>query len=269
MKNLKKLLFTFITALIMIATITISNVEATDKMSIEEFLSTQTSVDLENMTEADIITIYEELTDKYTNEELADIVEDYSKDLQRQGISEETINAGTTILRTTDTEQLKQILEEDLDIESIKEKLSKGQDIDEVIDNMEVDTGSVFIKLLLANSIFKAFMTVSIIIGIYMLIIRWLVYKKAGKHGWAAIIPIYRDVVWLKIAGISPWVLLLLLVPIIGWAILAIIMIVSKFTVAESFGRSGWFGLGLWILPIIFESIIAFSSKCEFVEDEE
>ena len=97
-----------------------------------------------------------------------------------------------------------------------------------------------------------------------MIVVRWIIYKKAGKHGWAAIIPIYKDVVWLKIAGISPWVLLLVLIPILGWIALAIIFLVAKFKVPVAFGQSALWGLGLWFIPIVFESVIAFSKEFEY-----
>lgn len=264
MKNYQKTILTFIIAFILIAILTISNAASVDRKELEEFLTKETSVDLENMTDADIITLYEELSEKYTNEELADIVDSYSQELKKEGISEDTIKTGTTILRTTDTEELKQILKEDIDIDAIKAKLESGQTVDEVMDDMQVDTASIFIKLLLANSIFKTIMIITLVIALYMIIIRGLIYAKAKRHAWATIIPIYRDVVWLKIAGISPWVLLLWLIPVIGWLILAIIMIISKFKVAKAFGESGWFGLGIWIIPIIFESIIAFDKDMKY-----
>ncbi len=29
----------------------------------------------------------------------------------------------------------------------------------------------------------------------------WMIYEKAGEHGWASIIPYYRQYVWFKVAG--------------------------------------------------------------------
>ena len=68
-----------------------------------------------------------------------------------------------------------------------------------------------------------------------------------------------------KVCGITPWVLLLLLVPVIGWFILAIINIYSKFTLAEGFGKGIGFGFGLWLLGPIFEGILAFSKKTRYL----
>ena len=128
-------------------------------------------------------------------------------------------------------------------------------------------------KFLLTNKIFKSALIksaiTSLLITVYMIVVRWIIYKKAGKHGWAAIIPIYKDVVWLKIAGLSPWLLLLFLIPIFGWIALAIIFIVAKFKVPVAFGQSALWGLGLWFIPIVFESVIAFSKEFEYKDGEE
>ena len=74
-------------------------------------------------------------------------------------------------------------------------------------------------------------------------------------------IPIYRNVVMLKICGMSPWWLLLLLVPVLGWIILFVISVASKFMLAESFGKGTGFAFGLWLLAPIFETILVFSRK--------
>lgn len=270
MKNCKKIILTFVLIFILIGMVTFASAANTvSKEDLEEFITTQTSVDVNNITEADIITLYEELTEEYTNDELADLVESYSYELQKEGIDQDTINAGVTMLRTTDTEQLKEILQKDLNIDEIKDRLNKGEDIDMIVSDMQINPVSVGLKILLANTIVITFLYISAFVGLYMIVVRWLIYRKAGKHGWASIIPIYRDVVWLKIAGITPWVLLLWFIPIIGWISLALIMIVTKFQVAKAFGRSGWFGLGLWILPIIFESIIAFSKETKYIGDRD
>lgn len=268
MKNYKKIIISFIISIFTIGMVTISKAESIDLNELEEFITEESTVDVNNITESDIITLYEELTEKYTNEELADTIEEYSAEMQQEGIDKETIDAGVALLRTTDEKELKKILEEDLDIEQIKERLNQGEDLEEIVTDMNINPLSIGLKLLLANSIFQTVITIAAILGIYSIIVRWKIYSKAGKHGWAALIPIYRDVVWLKIAGITPWTMLLLLLPIIGWISLALIMIISKFTISKAFGRGVLFGLGLWVLPVIFESIMAFSNKIEYTGDE-
>jgi len=84
----------------------------------------------------------------------------------------------------------------------------------------------------------------------------WKVYTKAGKPGWAAIIPIYNMVVLMEVAGRPGWWVLLLLVPFVNIIILAMVSI----DVAASFGKSTLFGIGLWLLGPIFYLILGFGS---------
>ena len=67
-----------------------------------------------------------------------------------------------------------------------------------------------------------------------------------------------------KVSGLSPWLILLILIPIIGAFIIAIIEIIQKFKLSNKFGKGVLFGFGLLFLQPIFESIIAFSKKIEY-----
>ncbi len=82
----------------------------------------------------------------------------------------------------------------------------------------------------------------------------WKVFEKAGRPGWAAIIPIYNVYILLKVAGKPGWWLILMLIPLVN-IIVAIIVSVS---VAENFGRGALFGIGLAILGFIFYPVLGF-----------
>ena len=99
------------------------------------------------------------------------------------------------------------------------------------------------------------------IVAIYMIVVMWKIFEKAGKPGWAALIPIYNTVVLFQICGLNPWLLLLALVPVVGYIAIAIIAIISIFRLAKSFGKSVGFGFGMLFLSIIFYSILAFDSS--------
>jgi hypothetical protein len=81
----------------------------------------------------------------------------------------------------------------------------------------------------------------------------WKVFTKAGEPGWAAIIPIYNVIVWLKIAGKPLSWILLFLIPIVNF----IIGIIVDISFARNFGRGVGFALGLVFLPFIFIPILA------------
>ena len=82
----------------------------------------------------------------------------------------------------------------------------------------------------------------------------WKIYVKAGKPGWAVLIPIYSFLVLLEIIGKPWWWLLLLLLPLVNIVILFLIVI----KLAHSFGKSTGFGMGLLFLGIIFFPILGF-----------
>jgi len=89
---------------------------------------------------------------------------------------------------------------------------------------------------------------VAIIAGI------WKVFTKAGKPGWAAIIPIYNIIVLLQIAGKPVWWILLLFIPLVN----LVVVIIVSLAVAKQFGKSDAFGVGLALLGFIFYPILGF-----------
>lgn len=93
-------------------------------------------------------------------------------------------------------------------------------------------------------------------VAIVLLIVisMWKVFVKAGKPGWAAIVPIYNVIVLLEIAGKPLWWFILLLIPFVN-IIVGIIMLVA---VARNFGKGVGFAIGMLLLPFIFYPMLAF-----------
>lgn len=83
----------------------------------------------------------------------------------------------------------------------------------------------------------------------------WKVFTKAGKPGWAAIVPIYNVIVLLQITGKPLWWIVLFFIPIAN--LVAIILV--SLTLAEKFGKGAGFGVGLAFLGFIFFPILGFS----------
>lgn len=224
----------------------------------------------ENLDIYDVLQIYKDLSEDYSNEEIASEIEKNKELLVEKGISENVIDSGTNVLKSVDEKQLNKILSEDINIDEIQKQLEEGKNPSEILNDIEKDMTptdklSLGINVIMAFSIVKTIMWVIVVLIIYNIIVRWRIYKKAGKNGWASLIPIYRDIVMYKISDVSPWVLLLLLVPVVGWFALAIINIYTKFTLAEGFKKGIGFGFGLWLLGPIFEAILAFSKKTKYV----
>ena len=85
-----------------------------------------------------------------------------------------------------------------------------------------------------------------------MIVSMWKIYTKAGKPGWACIIPIYNIIVLLEIVGKPWWWLLLMLLPFVN-IVLAIWMLNL---LSKSFGHEVGFTLGLLFLSFIFIPIL-------------
>ena len=97
-------------------------------------------------------------------------------------------------------------------------------------------------------------MLVWLLIVVLMIAGMWKVFQKAGKPGWAAIIPIYNFIVLLEIAGKPAWWVILLFVPFVNF----IIGILLGVSVAAKFGKSTGYGLGLAFLGPVFYPMLGF-----------
>ena len=84
----------------------------------------------------------------------------------------------------------------------------------------------------------------------------WKTFEKAGKPGWACLVPIYNAFVILQIAGKPAWWFLLFLIPVVNLVVAIIVMI----EIARRFGKGPGFGIGLAFLGFIFFPILGFGS---------
>ena len=99
-------------------------------------------------------------------------------------------------------------------------------------------------------------MVVYLAVMIFMLVAMWKVFTKAGKPGWAVIVPIYNIIVMLEIAGKPLWWILLMFIPFVNFVIAILVMA----GMAKNFGKGAGFVVGLLFLPIIFYPILGFGS---------
>lgn len=104
---------------------------------------------------------------------------------------------------------------------------------------------------------FMCGMSLNLLITALMVVAWWLAFDKAGKPGWAAIIPFYNVAVFFEVAGKPWWWLFLLLIPVAN----LVFYVLGCVDFAKAFGRSGGFAVGLIFLPIVFFPIIGFSDN--------
>lgn len=105
-------------------------------------------------------------------------------------------------------------------------------------------------------ALLAGYFVVLLAIVVFMIACQWKIYTKAGKPGWACLVPIYNIVVLLEIVKKPIWWLILMLIPIVN-IIIAIIILVE---LAKAFGKDAGFAIGLLLLPIVFYPMLAFGS---------
>jgi hypothetical protein len=105
------------------------------------------------------------------------------------------------------------------------------------------------------------FLVLILALVVLMVASNWKLFEKAGKPGWAAIVPIYNTITMLEIAGKPIYWIGLMMIPYIGiiWGIWTLNVFV------KSFGKSSGYALGVIFLPFIFLPMMAFDKNTVYV----
>ena len=270
----------FISTLIVLMAINVK-VEATtgllSKEGVEDtiinLISTINSEGLNQTLLTEAANFYEEISDEYTNKEIASIIKKNKDTLVKNGVEDNNINTIVKVLENISTEQTKNIINT-IDIEELGKKIDNGATVQDIITDITsslttTEKVNLVVNMVTSINIVRNILIIFAVICLYRTLLRCVIYKKAGKHVWAAFVPIYRNVTMLKVCKMSPWWLLLLLVPVVGWIILWLVSVASKFMLAEKFGKGVGFSFGLWLLPVIFETILALSKRTKYINNEE
>ena len=106
------------------------------------------------------------------------------------------------------------------------------------------------------RNIAASYSFVGFIVSVLSIVALWKLFKKAGKPGWASIIPIYNIVVLFQIVNISPWLILLMLIPIVNFVVMLVLSIVVCSRLAKAYGKGTGFAIGLFFLYPIFILIL-------------
>jgi hypothetical protein len=113
-----------------------------------------------------------------------------------------------------------------------------------------VNSGSVIAGLIMGG----VSSLICLAIVVVCLVSLWKIMVKAGKPGWAAIIPIYNIIVLLEVVGRPIWWLILLFVPIVN----IVVAVILALRLAKVFGQSVGFAIGMILLPFIFYPMLGF-----------
>lgn len=126
---------------------------------------------------------------------------------------------------------------------------------------------------------------ITLIIGVFFIIVDWKILEKAGERGWKQFIPVYSAYIEFKLYWDTSWFWLILFSPLIiavsfGYArsnslflIIIIVLllidglsgVIMQFKKAKAFGEGFFFGIGLCILNPLFRAILAFDDKCKYI----
>ena len=80
----------------------------------------------------------------------------------------------------------------------------------------------------------------------------WLVFAKAGRPGWACLVPGYNGAEFLRVAKLPAWLWVFLLVPVVNIALFAFACV----RVARAFRKGPRFAAGLVFLPPVYMAIL-------------
>jgi len=104
---------------------------------------------------------------------------------------------------------------------------------------------------------FATYSLLIVALCVVMIVAYWKIFTKAGKPGWASLIPFYNYYTLFQVAGMNGWMFLLLCLPIVN----VVVLIMLYINLAKAFGKSGGFAAGLIFLNTIFLLILAFGSS--------
>jgi hypothetical protein len=103
-------------------------------------------------------------------------------------------------------------------------------------------------------------LTVSEALGVFAvyLFFSWLIFRgifmKASYSQWATVVPIYNWCVIFRLAAVSRWMILLLVIPLANLLTYGFLF----YRISKNFGKSHRFSMGAACLPFVFLPIISY-----------
>lgn len=107
-----------------------------------------------------------------------------------------------------------------------------------------------------ATGAFTGLIIFYLLLIVYMVVVWWKIFQKAGHEGWKALIPFYNLYILTKIINKPGYWAVLYCIPYLNY----IWLIWSYNLLSKKFGKDVGFTLGLVFLGPIFAGILAFGS---------
>ena len=116
---------------------------------------------------------------------------------------------------------------------------------------------------------FGIYIIISLVIMLILIVSTWIIFKKAGKNGWEAIIPIYNLWTLFEVGGQKGAYIFLFLIPCVGPIIFLVYEIKAILEVCKRFWKETGFGIFAIFFPFIAFPIIAFSKNNYVITEKE
>ena len=98
-----------------------------------------------------------------------------------------------------------------------------------------------------------------IVMTVVLIVANWKIFTKAGKPGWAILIPIYNIIVMMQIIKKPLWWVIMLFIPLVN----VVFCILIAYNMVLKFGQPGWHVVLALFIGIIYYPYLAFS-KAEY-----
>ena len=109
----------------------------------------------------------------------------------------------------------------------------------------------------------------SLLVSIFLIVCKWRMYTKAGKPGWAALIPFYSEWVFFEMGGQKGPYVFFMLIPCAGPIIYLVFYIKALLEVCKRFGKDTTFAVLSIFFSIVTFPILAFSDAKYSEQPEE
>ena len=137
--------------------------------------------------------------------------------------------------------------------------------------------------ILMGLSLFVLVMVILVIAAI------WKLFQKAGKPGWAAIVPIYNSFIQLEIANKPTWWIIILASPyllrffplaslfymiqtssfltpfLLFYLVVFVFSFLTIFDFVKAYGKDIGWAIGCLFLPFIFYPIMAWNKNIQYI----
>lgn len=104
--------------------------------------------------------------------------------------------------------------------------------------------------------VFRTVMLAALVLGLTMTVAMGTIFAKAGRPAWACLVPFYNLYILCDVASVPAWVLIGMFFPLlnlVSWVLICL-------GLAQNFGRSTSFAVGLMLMSPVFLPVLAFGS---------